>query len=119
MKSVFKTVAPIAMTITFALSGAAMADTATAAAKSADSATAASTTTPAATTETIKPAAHHLHKSKESKLEQAETKNTVVPATAAADNSATAKPAAIDTAASTKVASAETGSKKVEPIKAK
>jgi len=102
MKSVFKTVAPIAMTITFALSGAAMADTAAAAAKSADS---------AKTAESVKPPVQHHHKSKQKKLEQAEAKVTATPV--AAEKTATAKPAVTD-----KVAAAES-SKSVEPVKTK
>ena len=104
MKSVFKNVAPIAMTITFALSGVAMADTATAGAKSADSAT-------ATTAESVKPPVQHLHKSKEKKLEQVEAKNTAAPVTS--EKLTTAKPATTD-----KVAAAES-TKSVEPVKTK
>ena len=104
MKSVFKNVAPIAMTITFALSGVVMADTATTAAKSADSAT-------VTTAESVKPPVHHLHKLEEKKSERMEAKNAVAPIIA--DKSATTKPAVVD-----KVATAEK-SKAVEPAKAK
>jgi hypothetical protein len=100
MKSVFKTVAPIAMTITFALSGVAMADTATTAAKSADSAK-------ATTAETAKPSVHH-HKHK-AKVEAA--KNTVAPANT--EKSVATKPATVE-----KVAPTANSSKKVEPTKA-
>ena len=99
MKSVFKTVAPIAMTITFALSGVAMADTATSAGKSADKAT--------TTTSTSIKSVVHQHKHKPKAVEAAKSTEAT-----GVEKSVAAKPATTE-----KVAPASS-SKKVEPTKA-
>lgn len=100
MKSVFKTVAPIAMTITFSLSGVAMAETAATASTSADT----------VKTQPEKPAVHHKHKAKT----EAAAPSTSAPVAVEKSTSTTA-PAAIE-----KVAPAATdASKKVEPAKTK
>ena len=98
MKSVFKTVAPIAMTLTFVLSGIAMADTAATAVKGADT-----------TSESAKPAVPH-HKPKPKAVEAAKGADAV----ASTEKTAATKPAPAE-----KIAPSESTAKSVEPAKVK
>lgn len=101
MKSVFKAIAPIAMTITVALSGVAMAETASSAAKSADTGVEKITAN-----EATKPVVHHKkHVVKEEAKTEAAAPTATVPAaekSAAATAPATPEKPAPTVAASTK-----------------
>lgn len=127
MKSVFKSVAPMALAITVALSGVAMAETVAPAAKSADSAAAQpAIQQPAQATKAVE----HHHKLKESKTEVAapvtlaSTASTTPAAGAAVQKSTPAaevkkavEPA--KTQAAAKVESGKVEASKAEPVKTK